>query len=30
MPGLMNCVDEFAEKKVLAGSRITGSLHMTI
>lgn len=30
MPGLMACRDEFAASQVLAGSRITGSLHMTI
>ncbi len=30
MPGLMACREEFAAKKPLAGTRITGSLHMTI
>jgi adenosylhomocysteinase len=30
MPGLMACREEFGDSKPLAGSRITGSLHMTI
>jgi len=30
MPGLMACVSEFGAKQPLAGSNITGSLHMTI
>jgi len=31
MPGLMNCRKEFGgDKKVLKGTRICGSLHMTI
>eukprot|EP00300_Choanocystis_sp_HF-7_P009528 c16476_g1_i1.p1 GENE.c16476_g1_i1~~c16476_g1_i1.p1 ORF type:complete len:510 (+),score=141.92 c16476_g1_i1:168-1532(+) len=30
MPGLMNCREEAAGSKPLAGARITGSLHMTI
>jgi adenosylhomocysteinase len=30
MPGLMALRAEFGEKKPLAGSRIAGSLHMTI
>ena len=30
MPGLMACREEFAARKPLAGTRITGSLHMTI
>jgi adenosylhomocysteinase len=30
MPGLMACRDEFGASKPLAGTRITGSLHMTI
>ncbi len=30
MPGLMAIRDEYAKKQPLAGSRITGSLHMTI
>lgn len=30
MPGLMACREEFGPQQVLAGARITGSLHMTI
>eukprot|EP01043_Picozoa_sp_COSAG02_P032396 COSAG02_NODE_2162_length_9623_cov_3.592923_8_plen_84_part_01 len=30
MPGLMACRSEFGPSKVLAGGRISGSLHMTI
>jgi adenosylhomocysteinase len=30
MPGLMACREEFGTSKPLAGTRITGSLHMTI
>jgi adenosylhomocysteinase len=30
MPGLMSCRTEFAAQQILKGSRITGSLHMTI
>ena len=30
MPGLMSLREEFGESKPLAGSRIVGSLHMTI
>ncbi|MEE2788583.1 MAG: adenosylhomocysteinase [Myxococcota bacterium] len=30
MPGLIACREEFAASKPLAGTRITGSLHMTI
>ena len=30
MPGLMACREEYGESKPLAGSRIVGSLHMTI
>ena len=30
MPGLMALRDEYGEAKPLAGSRIVGSLHMTI
>jgi adenosylhomocysteinase len=30
MPGLMSCRTEFGPSKVLAGGRISGSLHMTI
>jgi adenosylhomocysteinase len=30
MPGLMSCRAEFGPQKILAGARITGSLHMTI
>ncbi len=30
MPGLMACREEFGDKKLLKGARISGSLHMTI
>jgi adenosylhomocysteinase len=30
MPGLMSCREEFGPKKVLAGARVMGSLHVTI
>ena len=30
MPGLMACREEFGPSKVLAGGRVSGSLHMTI
>jgi adenosylhomocysteinase len=30
MPGLMSVREQFADKKPLAGARITGSLHMTV
>ena len=30
MPGLMALREEYKENKVLAGARISGSLHMTI
>src|SRR5436309_3498895 len=30
MPGLMATREEFAERRPLAGARITGSLHMTV
>ena len=30
MPGLMMLRDEYKDKRPLAGSRITGSLHMTV
>ena len=30
MPGLMGVRSEFGPKKVLAGAKISGSLHMTI
>jgi adenosylhomocysteinase len=30
MPGLMGIREEFGPSKVLAGARISGSLHMTI
>ena len=30
MPGLMNCRKEYGGKKIFAGAKISGSLHMTI
>ncbi len=30
MPGLMSCREEFGPSQVLKGTRIMGSLHMTI